>query len=244
MKLLAVVFVCTLATGLGHRIQPSPRITKETTVDNANAPNNAAAADAGDSSNTKQEMTFSLVQESSTSVRQRPGKKGKKGQMEPEQPKPQPKPKGKEPEPSWMDKEYFGLTVPILGIIAASVLVLLICLICCLCCKRKAVSLTRQQHIHNGRVVYEWDQNPKVANLYLKPPEGVTKDDLDIYISAKHIRVGRKHKPSFLTEETYDRVNEERSYWTLQNGELQIVLRKATRGDWPSALVHSEDATD
>mmetsp|Transcript_3500 Transcript_3500/g.6873 ORF Transcript_3500/g.6873 Transcript_3500/m.6873 type:complete len:296 (+) Transcript_3500:101-988(+) len=99
---------------------------------------------------------------------------------------------------------------------------------------------TRIQHFHEGRMVYEWDQTPKVGTIYIRPPTGVRKCDLDIRISSRHLRVGRKGKPAFLREETYDLVNEEMSSWSLRsNGELQIYLQKVRRAEWPSILVHN-----
>mmetsp|Transcript_129714 Transcript_129714/g.225356 ORF Transcript_129714/g.225356 Transcript_129714/m.225356 type:complete len:251 (+) Transcript_129714:111-863(+) len=100
---------------------------------------------------------------------------------------------------------------------------------------------SRIQYIHDGRVVYEWDQSPKAVIVYIKPPKGMTKGDLDIRIASRHLRVGRKDKPSFLAEETYDLVNEQMSSWCLRsNGELQIILRKARRGLWPVLLMHTD----
>lgn len=99
----------------------------------------------------------------------------------------------------------------------------------------------RMRYLHNGRVVYEWDQTTDVATLYIKPPHGVRKTDLDIRVAPRHLRVGRKGKPSFLTAEIYDFVNEVKSSWSLQrNGELQIFLRKTKPATWPTVLLHSD----
>lgn len=104
-------------------------------------------------------------------------------------------------------------------------------------------SRTRVPHYHQGRVVYEWDQTPEMAIIYIRPPENLKKNDFEIKIGARHLRVGRKGKPAFLREETHDLVNEKRSSWSLRsNGELQIFLRKVRKAEWPTVLLHSEQS--
>lgn len=116
-------------------------------------------------------------------------------------------------------------------------------LICCGCgLVYRIASLqernSRIQYLHNGRVVYEWCQTPKVAMIYIRPPSNLQKTDLDIRIAAKHLRVGRKGKPSFLSEETFDFVNTEMSSWSFEAGELHILLKKMKKSDWPAVLLH------
>lgn len=130
----------------------------------------------------------------------------------------------------------------VFGIVIGSGLVVLVCFACCLA-EWFRMLFPHQRHrmpyLHNGRVVYEWDQTPKVATIYIRPPEGVKKSDLDIRIAARHLKVGRKGKPSFLKEETYDLVNERMSSWSLRsNGELQIFLHKVRKDTWPVVLLH------
>jgi len=134
---------------------------------------------------------------------------------------------------------------PFLGILVGSSLVALVC-----CGGFLALSLVaylpsrktpRFQHMHDGRMVYEWDQTSTVATIYITPPEGVKESDLDIRIAAQHLRVGRKGKSSFLREETYDFVNEQLSSWSMRStGELQISLHKLQRAEWPVVLLHNE----
>lgn len=98
---------------------------------------------------------------------------------------------------------------------------------------------TRHQYLHQGRVVYEWSQNMQFVTLYLRPPDGVSLSDLDIRISARHLRVGRKGRHCFLKEETFDLVNAERSSWSMErNGELHIIMMKVRRKQWPVAMLH------
>lgn len=140
-------------------------------------------------------------------------------------------------------EEYLlSLPLPVLGVYLSSGLMVVVCIgwiFSRWLASHMPSKRNRMQHIHDGRVVYEWDQTPKVTTIYIKPPEGVTKSDLDIRIAARNLRVGRKGKPSFLREETYDLVNEEMSSWSLRStGELQISLHKVRRADWPVALLH------
>jgi len=116
-------------------------------------------------------------------------------------------------------------------------------LICCTCCLVARIAAQqhrtiRIQYLHNGRVVYEWDQTPKAAMIYIRPPSDLKKTDLDIRIAAKHLRVGRKGKPSFLSEETFDFVDEEMSSWSFEDGELHILLKKMKKAEWPAVLMH------
>jgi len=139
---------------------------------------------------------------------------------------------------------HSGLSRQTLGCLTGACLAALMCICCCLANRPASYcppSGPRNQYIHNSRLVYEWDQSPKSATIYIKPPKGIKRNDLDIKIDARNLRVGRKGKPSFLREEIYDLVNEELSSWTLRsNGELHIVLHKVRRGEWPTILVHND----
>lgn len=131
----------------------------------------------------------------------------------------------------------------LLGILIGSGMVAMVCCGCCVA-RRLASHLpgnvARIQHIHDGRVVYEWNQSATVATIYIRPPNGVKKHDLDIRIASQHLRVGRKGRPAFLMEETCDVVNRARSSWSLRNnGELQIFLHKVRSVEWPCVLLHN-----
>lgn len=144
---------------------------------------------------------------------------------------------------SSQDSLSFIQNPPVWGVAIVAGLVLVICVGCCIArmrASRLRENRPRIQHIHRGRVVYEWDQTPQVARIYITPPEGVSENDLDIRISERQLRVGRKGKPWFLKEETYDLVNEELSNWTLSNGELQISLQKLRTAEWPQVLLHTD----
>jgi len=103
----------------------------------------------------------------------------------------------------------------------------------------------RESHTHQGRVVYEWSQNEDMACVFIKVPEGTNRHDLDIRISSRHLQVGKKGKPAFMTEETYDTVNQEQSGWRLRScGELQIHLAKNEPGTWPCVLLVRDKEQD
>lgn len=103
----------------------------------------------------------------------------------------------------------------------------------------------RKQHTFEGRVVYEWDQTLTMASLYISVPEGLTKNDLDIQITSRCLQVGRKGKPPFMREDTYEAINEEHSGWRLRsNGELQIHLQKERKGEWPCVLLVANQEND
>jgi hypothetical protein len=96
----------------------------------------------------------------------------------------------------------------------------------------------RHQHMHDGKLVYEWAQNNEVAKVYIATPQGLVTDDLEIVIAARQLTIGRKGKPYFLNEEIYSAVDVDESAWRLcSNGELQIHMAKETHGDWPCVLL-------
>lgn len=116
----------------------------------------------------------------------------------------------------------------------------------CICCwwfealsSRKTQE--RQPHLHNGRVIYEWDQDAQQANVYIKPPGGLQKSDFEITIMPHDIIVGRKGKKPFLRDQLYDEVNADASSWTIRtNGELVIHLVKVRRSEWPVVCLHQK----
>lgn len=103
----------------------------------------------------------------------------------------------------------------------------------------------RQKHTFEGRVVYEWDQSPSMITIYIAVPPAITRYDLDIKISSRHLWVGKKEKPPFLKEETYAPISEEASGWRLRSsGELQIFLKKERKAEWPCALLVNSQEYD
>lgn len=99
-------------------------------------------------------------------------------------------------------------------------------------------SRERHQHFFKGRVIYEWDQTPNEATIYIKPPAGLSKDDLEISIQSQTIRVGRKGRGAFLRDQLYEQIDEKASSWTLRGGELRIRLVKVEMLNWPVVCCH------
>lgn len=60
------------------------------------------------------------------------------------------------------------------------------------------IEYKRIKYAHQGRVVYEWEQSLEEIHCYIAPPPGIAARQLDIHITAKHLRVGIKGNPPFL----------------------------------------------
>lgn len=105
----------------------------------------------------------------------------------------------------------------------------------------------RQEHIHEGRVVYEWDQTQSWICVYMQVPKGLKKSDLDIKMTGHTVQVGRTDKPPFLQERTYGAINRDTAGWRLRSsGELQIYLQKESAEEWPYVFIpcDQEDEAD
>ena len=95
----------------------------------------------------------------------------------------------------------------------------------------------RQKFIHDGKTVYEWEQSMEEVLVYLTPPPGVTAKHLDCKITATHLTVGIKGNPPFLNHQTTGTVVVDESCWTFDDGEMEINLQKAKKGEtWNSVL--------
>jgi hypothetical protein len=110
------------------------------------------------------------------------------------------------------------------------------------------------------QTVYEWEQSIEEISIFIYPPDGVRARDLDIKITAQHLRVGIKGNPPFLDADLASAVSVANSLWTLgsinfsphftphssincvnvfvaDDGELLISLSKVQVGEtWKSAL--------
>lgn len=91
---------------------------------------------------------------------------------------------------------------------------------------------------HEGRTIYEWDQNLEEVNLYLLSPPGVPRQVIDIVIGHKNLRIGIKGNPPFIDEATGGPVKPNESTWTLVDGEITINLQKMNKAEqWDCALI-------
>eukprot|EP00918_Siedleckia_nematoides_P100670 GHVU01219926.1.p1 GENE.GHVU01219926.1~~GHVU01219926.1.p1 ORF type:complete len:108 (+),score=13.50 GHVU01219926.1:42-326(+) len=67
----------------------------------------------------------------------------------------------------------------------------------------REASIGRQKFIHEGNVIYEWEQTLTDVYIYMKPPEGVKKNDMDIKIMPRHLKIGLKNARPFLDVRTF-----------------------------------------
>lgn len=101
----------------------------------------------------------------------------------------------------------------------------------------KPAKVVRQQHVVDGQVVYEWSQTSKEATIFLTIPGNVSKRDLDIKISSKQIRVGRRGSPCLIEGDFVNQVDKQKSRWELHSdGNLRIFLQKKIAEEWPLVL--------
>eukprot|EP01031_Cornospumella_fuschlensis_P041797 gene41797-51019_t len=90
---------------------------------------------------------------------------------------------------------------------------------------------------HEGRTIYEWEQNLTEVLIYIEMPPGVTRKMLDILISPSHLRVGVKGAPPYIDEDTGGLVKISESTWLIEDGEIQITLQKSLKAEaWDCAL--------
>ncbi|CAM9738135.1 unnamed protein product, partial [Choristocarpus tenellus] len=90
---------------------------------------------------------------------------------------------------------------------------------------------------YEGETVFEWEQSLEEVNLYIKPPPGVTPDQIDCKITPRHLCLGIKGNPPFIDEDTGGPVVVEESYWMMEGGELNVNLQKMKKADtWVSPL--------
>lgn len=56
----------------------------------------------------------------------------------------------------------------------------------------------RHQYLHQGRVIYEWNQSLEEVNLYIEVPLGVSAKQLEVQVTATQLRIGLKGNPPYL----------------------------------------------
>ena len=65
-------------------------------------------------------------------------------------------------------------------------------------CAEALAPSRRHTFIHNGRLIYEWDQTLTEVNIYISVPSGVRAKDLAVNIQSHHLSVGIKGNPPYL----------------------------------------------
>ncbi|KAL8275741.1 hypothetical protein Esti_000304 [Eimeria stiedai] len=90
---------------------------------------------------------------------------------------------------------------------------------------------------HEGRVVYEWEQDLTDVHLFLQPPPQTRAKEIAVRICPNKLCVGLVGKPPLFDEELSSTVDTSASFWMLEDGELHIQLGKMRKGEvWKSAL--------
>lgn len=101
----------------------------------------------------------------------------------------------------------------------------------------KASEEGRTAFVHDGRVVYEWEQTLEEVHVYIRPPPGVTAKMIECKIAKARLTVGLKGNPPFLDERLGGDAVTSDSLWMVEDGELHIQIQKAAVGlAWPAAL--------
>mmetsp|Transcript_8739 Transcript_8739/g.25177 ORF Transcript_8739/g.25177 Transcript_8739/m.25177 type:complete len:157 (+) Transcript_8739:209-679(+) len=99
----------------------------------------------------------------------------------------------------------------------------------------------RHQFVHNGQVVYEWDQTLSEVNVYCQVPQGVTAKLIYCTISKTHLKLGINPNPPYLDLDFAGQVRVDDCTWTLDGCSLHIFLEKLKKGEaWKSAFAGHE----
>ena len=110
----------------------------------------------------------------------------------------------------------------------------------------------RQQFVHEGRLIYEWDQTIDEVNVYIQPPDfllpknkekvcaqlqpGQQMPVLEVNVTARQISVGIKGNPPFLKEELGGLAKASETLWSIVDDELQICIQKVHKAEtWECA---------
>ena len=89
---------------------------------------------------------------------------------------------------------------------------------------------TRKRVVHDGRVVYEWEQELDDVSLYLNPPPSLPSSLLSIVLLPDRLTVGIKGNPPYLDEVLGGPIVPSSSYWTYSDGEVHVLMHKAVPG--------------
>ncbi|CAD7959959.1 unnamed protein product [Amoebophrya sp. A25] len=102
----------------------------------------------------------------------------------------------------------------------------------------------RQSFVYRDRKVYSWDQSMEEVNIYVDPPPGVSKHELDIQIKPSHVRMGLKGNPPFIDEDLFSLCDTSCSFWMIEDGELHIQLGKVRKAETWGAVFRAHGRLD
>ncbi|CXI35321.1 CS domain protein, putative [Plasmodium berghei] len=89
----------------------------------------------------------------------------------------------------------------------------------------------RHKYMNNGVLIYEWEQTIDEVNIYINMNSNINKNDLDINIKSKRVNIGLKGAKSFLEGELFSLIDEECSYWYIDDNILHILLTKVKKAE-------------
>ncbi|EFA83334.1 hypothetical protein PPL_04127 [Heterostelium album PN500] len=95
----------------------------------------------------------------------------------------------------------------------------------------------RRKFEYQGRTIYEWDQTLEEVNIYIEVPEGVSSKMIACQITSNKLILGIRGNPPFIDEEFFSTIKQKDSFWTLEDGVINITLQKMDKGEtWFAAL--------
>ena len=75
------------------------------------------------------------------------------------------------------------------------------------------IAVKRLSYIHEGKVIYEWEQTLDDLHVYIQPPPNVTAKMLHCKIGSTDMTLGLKNHPPFLSEKFDSYINSSESMW-------------------------------
>eukprot|EP01024_Parvocaulis_polyphysoides_P020229 TRINITY_DN19374_c0_g1_i1.p2 TRINITY_DN19374_c0_g1~~TRINITY_DN19374_c0_g1_i1.p2 ORF type:complete len:161 (-),score=18.41 TRINITY_DN19374_c0_g1_i1:504-986(-) len=96
----------------------------------------------------------------------------------------------------------------------------------------------RHKFIYNSQTVYEWDQTLQEVNMYIQLPEGLTAKEINCSIKSDGIIIGIKGNPPYLQGQFLHKIISSESFWTVEDGILNVQLTKGEQGNpWEAVIV-------
>lgn len=97
--------------------------------------------------------------------------------------------------------------------------------------------MKRKRFEHEGRLVYEWEQDIEQVEMWVTPPSGVTAKMIACAITSNHFSLGIKGNPPFIDEDLHATVVVDESMWMMEDGVLHVIFQKMSLAEtWPSLL--------
>ena len=75
------------------------------------------------------------------------------------------------------------------------------------------IAVKRLTYVHDGKLVYEWEQALEELHVYIQPPPNVTAKMLECKIGSTEMTLGLKNNAPFLSEKFNAYINSSESMW-------------------------------